>query len=440
MKKVTLWFTLFALIVSITPVFTNATHRDDAQIIANRFDCPTTIEAEELIYSLYDAINEQNLNSLPGMFEPALQNEYAEFISNEENRKEHLGLFNIKNAHVCSLSLVDVSNACDYYSKSEFLAYTAIVNMKVFREAGYYTNGYNVITLVVGKCDGDPVFFEVSLDPYADVSVYLTYSGCSQCNIPLHVEKDYDTPYASTYAWSNPSTIRVRNYGTVDFKTYCKVVMAGEVNYSDFTANAFRSCAMAIKNYGWMRIMRKKYPDLNYDVREDTNDQVYDPSKTRLSAADSAVDYIWPYMMLDSTFRLFPGFHVHDSSVHSHACKGGGVLSQMGSKSLAASGNSWEYILHYYYDYDGSFARTDRNEQMSRGAIKIIYINHSVTGTSGYLQHTPTQHKRKCSTCNCYHTSAHELVYNPNANNYQCSKCGYATVPLTKSQKRMEMY
>ncbi|MBQ3552920.1 MAG: hypothetical protein IJA35_07250 [Clostridia bacterium] len=96
MKKVTLWFTLFALIVSITPVFTNATHRDDAQIIANRFDCPTTIEAEELIYSLYDAINEQNLNSLPGMFEPALQNEYAEFISNEENRKEHLGLFNIK--------------------------------------------------------------------------------------------------------------------------------------------------------------------------------------------------------------------------------------------------------------------------------------------------------------------------------------------------------
>lgn len=128
---------------------------------------------------------------------------------------------------------------------------------------------------------------------------------------------------------------------------------------------------MAIKNYGIARIKRQKYVGLGYNVEDNTYDQVYNPSKVRVTKYDDAVDFIWNYYLVDSDSKIFPGFHVANVNVSSYAAKHKGILPQEKAQSLATdNGYTWRTILKYFYTRESGVSYY--NSEVSVGSVSIV--------------------------------------------------------------------
>lgn len=170
----------------------------------------------------------------------------------------------------------------------------------------------------------------------------------------------------------------------------------------------------------------KKYSSGGYDVTDTHNDQVYNPSvsSSNISSVSYAVDSIWNYVMLDSQYKLFVGFHCKQynsnaaatSSAH-WAYKYKGALSQLEANELALKGMSWMDICHYYYD---KVSGTEHFvSDFSLGPIRIINLTHTHNYNSTYMCDS-TGHYQRCLTCGCY-TAKSAHVYRNNL----CSICSY---------------
>ena len=96
---------------------------------------------------------------------------------------------------------------------------------------------------------------------------------------------------ASCSGWSSntqpPPSIRVFRHAsgavdTVDFRAYAKNVLSREW-ISSWTTESLRSGAMAVRNYAWYHVLHWRggtnADGECFDVRDDTWDQVYDPTK-----------------------------------------------------------------------------------------------------------------------------------------------------------------
>src|SRR5664280_1594703 len=106
---------------------------------------------------------------------------------------------------------------------------------------------------------------------------------------------------AACTGWSStttpPPTIRILRTGTgvvetVDFKTYVKVVMPAEWA-STWSQEVLRAGAVAIKQYAWYYTMHYRGGTGTggcYDVRDDSNDQIYSPTRTQYANQIQAVD------------------------------------------------------------------------------------------------------------------------------------------------------
>ena len=100
------------------------------------------------------------------------------------------------------------------------------------------------------------------------------------------------TAAASCTSWTSqvdpPPTIRVYRHltgvvDTVDLKAYTKNVLSREW-ISSWTTASIRSGAVAVKSYAWYMVLHWR-GGVNatgecFDLRDDTYDQVYDPSKS----------------------------------------------------------------------------------------------------------------------------------------------------------------
>lgn len=164
---------------------------------------------------------------------------------------------------------------------------------------------------------------------------------------PIVVAEEYST-VASTEL---PSTIRVLQTGTntivtVDFKDYVKHVLPNEW-FPSWDSEALQAGALAVKTYGWFRLLNPKYPGKGYDVRDDTADQVYIPSSSTPSSTDEAVEDTW-------NTKLTQGGSIFAAQYDSGAAGSPdplypGRLSQYGTDYWARGEKTHETILHYYY-------------------------------------------------------------------------------------------
>src|SRR6188508_1394300 len=113
-----------------------------------------------------------------------------------------------------------------------------------------------------------------------------------------------------------PSTIRVYRTAsgavdTVDFRTYLKNVLSREW-IGSWTTESLRSGALAVKHYAWYQVLHWR-GGINtvgecFDLRDDTYDQVYDPSKATWSSAAAAVDATWGTVVLKNG-AIFPTYY-----------------------------------------------------------------------------------------------------------------------------------
>lgn len=132
--------------------------------------------------------------------------------------------------------------------------------------------------------------------------------------------------------------------------TYVKNVLPNEWSDANFPVEALKAGAMAVKYYGWYRVLNPKYPGLGYDVVDTTDDQVYiaGTAKTWASAAVDAVAGIG--MKRTTSQDIFQAQYVKGTCICNGGQSGGKVL-QLGSWYQASTaGKTYTQILRYYYD------------------------------------------------------------------------------------------
>ncbi len=167
---------------------------------------------------------------------------------------------------------------------------------------------------------------------------------------------------ASCSSWTSesapPPTIRVFRHvtgavETVDFRAYTKNVLSREW-IGSWTTESLRSGALAIKHYAWYQVLHWR-GGVNtvgecFDLRDDTYDQVYDPSKATWSSAAAAVDATWEVRVLRNG-AIFPTYYNAGSS--GEACGAnatGWKVWQWGTQACGLAGKTaTEIMLIYYY-------------------------------------------------------------------------------------------
>ncbi|MGD0019614.1 MAG: SpoIID/LytB domain-containing protein [Candidatus Limnocylindrales bacterium] len=153
-----------------------------------------------------------------------------------------------------------------------------------------------------------------------------------------------------------PTTIRVLRTTSgqvqvVDFKTYVQVVMRAEWP-TGWTAAALQTGAMAVKQYGWYYTMHWRGGTATggcYDVRDDTNDQIYDPARAVKGDQVTAINETWTKSATKNGSFALMGYRP-GASVACGADADGFHLYQHSSLACANDGLTVDQILHVYFD------------------------------------------------------------------------------------------
>ncbi len=170
------------------------------------------------------------------------------------------------------------------------------------------------------------------------------------------------TAASSCSSWASqadpPPTIRVflhltGEVETVDFRTYAKNVLSREW-IGSWTTESLRAGALAVKTYAWYQVLHWRggvnSAGACFDLRDDTYDQVYDPSKATWSTAAAAVDATWGTRVLKNG-SIFPTYY--NAGTAGEACGAnatGWKLWQWGSQACGLAGRTAaEIMLIYYY-------------------------------------------------------------------------------------------
>jgi hypothetical protein len=140
---------------------------------------------------------------------------------------------------------------------------------------------------------------------------------------------------------------------TVNFKVYAKNVLSREW-IGSWTTASLRSGALAVKNYAWYQVLHWRGGvnggGLCFDVRDDTQDQVYDPSKPTWSTAASAVDDTWATLVTKNGHIFATYYNAGAVNEPCGSNANGWKAYQWGTQACGLDGLSvTQIILTYYY-------------------------------------------------------------------------------------------
>ncbi|HKO32609.1 MAG TPA: SpoIID/LytB domain-containing protein [Candidatus Limnocylindria bacterium] len=167
---------------------------------------------------------------------------------------------------------------------------------------------------------------------------------------------------ASCSGWTSsvnpPSSIRVFRHATgavetVAFKAYTKNVLSREW-IGSWTAASLRAGALAVRHYAWYQVLHWRggtnADGQCFDLRDDTVDQVYDPSKPTWTTAAAAVDVTWSMRVLRDG-KIFPTYYnAGSSSEPCGANANGWRMYQWGTQACGLAGRTAsQIVLTYYY-------------------------------------------------------------------------------------------
>ncbi|MFB6076010.1 MAG: C39 family peptidase [Candidatus Aenigmatarchaeota archaeon] len=167
----------------------------------------------------------------------------------------------------------------------------------------------------------------------------------------------------------------------VDFKEYCKNVLPNEW-IGSWDIQSLRTGAMAVKTYGWYRKKVDKYPNEEFDVKDSTADQDYEPN-SNFWKTDQAIEETWEYVMTRRG-EIFQAQYINGSKNSAKVRpEYEGRLSQYGSQYLATEKDmDWRQILHHYYDpvEINKISMNENNEELDKE--ETVSKNRPKTGQS----------------------------------------------------------
>jgi len=167
---------------------------------------------------------------------------------------------------------------------------------------------------------------------------------------------------SSCSAWTSetlpPPTIRVFRHatGTIDivsFKPYTKNVLSREW-IGSWTTESLRAGALIVRNYAWYQVLHWRggvdASGACFDIRDDTWDQVYDPSQPTWTTAAAAVDATWGGLVHQNG-HIFPTYY--NAGGVGEACganANGWKAYQWGTQACGLAGlTATQIVLVYYY-------------------------------------------------------------------------------------------
>ena len=160
---------------------------------------------------------------------------------------------------------------------------------------------------------------------------------------------------AANSALVPPATIRVYRTATgqvevVPFREYVKHVLPSEW-IPTWKMSSLQAGAMAVKTYAWYWVARGgKQVALGADVKDNTEDQVYDPNLS-YSTTDEAVDTTFNYAMTrgGALFQAQYCAGSYDADPTGECPWPGPYMTQWGSAWHADQGRTWGWLIQFYY-------------------------------------------------------------------------------------------
>ncbi len=222
-----------------------------------------------MVYDYVENINSGEYENVAELFTKDYSDMLKKFLSNDTNRKDYIGIFNICSMEINSIQYVDNiedygNDLCieDYREFDDVNIYLLNTNIDAFAESDYYNTGVNNILFVTGIENGS----------YKIIQTIILSNEDDLSNNAGIMSLDCDTPVSTTDStWKKPMYINV--YRTdlgvtqgVDFLYYCKVVTVCEVEEYAGQPEAVKAVAMAIKNYAWKSIMAECFHNQEQEI------------------------------------------------------------------------------------------------------------------------------------------------------------------------------
>ena len=111
--------------------------------------------SEQRIYDMVNSINHKNWEEYVSYASEDTYDTDKRYFTNEENEKNHLGLFNVKSVEMDEIYPVELEKAAAYTGydiagkPSEFAAYFVCWNCSVHQDAKYFKNGENYFFILL---------------------------------------------------------------------------------------------------------------------------------------------------------------------------------------------------------------------------------------------------------------------------------------------------
>ncbi len=193
-------------------------------------------------------------------------------------------------------------------------------------------------------------------------------TGALPERVPIATAATPCAKWTTTYA--PPTTIRVYRHATdtvdvVPFRAYVENVLSWEWP-SSYPAAALEAGAIAVKQFGWYYtiVNRSSYRTVAgdcYDVRDDTNDQLYNPARVPTANHLAAVAATWAVTLRKNGLMFLSGYGPGTLSVcGADATSGRTRLAQRGVRQCALDGLGRDDILRTYLDPGLSIAEAGR--------------------------------------------------------------------------------
>ncbi|MBC8448530.1 MAG: SpoIID/LytB domain-containing protein [Chloroflexi bacterium] len=234
-------------------------------------------------------------------------------------------------------------------------AYVVAIDYQLEEQSQQFYNGVNYRLYVLAPEEGQWVIVEASEVPLHRVVEAGYGFGTLEEGKALRLQADaadHQPPSTITVARTDPVTGEVVEIlPPVDFTSYVENVLPNEwIAWWAYHGawQALHAGALACKMYGWYRVYYAKYPGQGYDVRDDSWDQVYEHGSEH-PWTNQAVEVVQGLGIERADGRLFETQHW--AGAYGPEGQSSGKMSQWGTRYWADQGETYDFMVYYYYDY-----------------------------------------------------------------------------------------
>jgi len=342
-----------------------------------------------VIDTFINCIDEHDYKSIVQFYVQNKVAEMREFLDENTNRENHIGIFNVISAKLiecAKVQYIDVDAMLYDEYVSEPDVYVIGLDVNVYEDTKYFYQGINYFLVAFVNENGEQKISEMISIAEPQELLAKGYSFSVKYNVAINVMnerkngnyvngngKKYDSINGDVHSSSNKLSfgiLAVKNKRTVPtdstevrykdskgkinnikFHDYCVGVLAGELRGATFDGEVRKAQAIAIKTFTWHYVIVPQNPTLGYDLTYAS--QSYVPDKVSENAkVQKDYDSVKDVWMESYGGAIFAAYYKKGKYEDQSSLKNGGEFKQEGARWLYKNkvATTYKALLKYYYD------------------------------------------------------------------------------------------